>query len=77
MKRSQKNAKSRGRNFRKCPVEVGNEYEVDIIDTTPNGVGIARVKGFLILVGNTKLGDHKTVVITNTDSLSAEAEIVA
>ena len=63
--------------FRKCPVEVGNEYEVDIIDTTPNGVGIARVKGFLILVGNTKLGDHKTVVITNTDSLSAEAEIVA
>ena len=76
MKRSQKNAKSRGRNLSKCPVAVGTEYDVDITDTTPNGVGIARIKGFLVLVGNTKLGDHKTVVITKADSLSAEAEIV-
>ena len=75
MKRSQKNAKSRRRFVRKCPVEVGNEYEVDITETTPQGAGIARIKGFLILVDNTKPGDHLKVTITKTDALNAEAEI--
>ncbi|PVX27698.1 MAG: deoxyribonuclease [Candidatus Bathyarchaeum sp.] len=77
MKRSQRNAKNRrGRYVRKCPVEIGNEYEVDITETTPNGAGIARIKGFLILIDDTKIGDHITVKITKTDSLSAEAEII-
>jgi predicted RNA-binding protein with TRAM domain len=77
MKRSQKNAKSRrGRYVKKCPVEVGTEYEVDITGTTPHGAGIARIKGFLILVDNTKPGDHIKVTITKTDALNAEAEIV-
>ena len=77
MKRSQRNAKNRrGRYVKKCPVEIGNEYEVDITETTPNGAGIARIKGFLILIADTKLGDHINVMITKTDPLSAEAEIV-
>lgn len=49
---------------------------MDIVDTTPNGLGIARIKGFIVLVGNTKIGDHKTVMITETDALNAEATIV-
>lgn len=77
MKRSQRNAKNRRKGVRKCPVQVGNEYDVEIVDTTPNGVGIAKVKGLIILVKNTKSGDHKKVVITNTERLSAEAKIVA
>jgi len=76
MKRSQKNAKKRGRYVKKCPVEVGNEYEVDITETAPNGVGIARIKGFLVLVDDTKPGDHIKVTITKTEPLNAEAEIV-
>ena len=76
MKRNQKNAKKRCRNVRKCPVEIGNEYEVDIFETTPHGVGIARIKGFLVLINNTNLGDHVRVTITKTDPLNAEAEIV-
>ena len=77
MKKSQRNAKNRrGRNDTKCPVEIGNEYEVDITGTTPNGAGIARIKGFLILIDDTKLGDHIKVTITKTDPLNAEAEIV-
>jgi predicted RNA-binding protein with TRAM domain len=39
-------------------------------------VGIAKVKGLIVLVKNTKSGEHKKVVITNTDRLSAEAKIV-
>ena len=76
MKRSQKNAKRRGRFVRKCPVEVGNEYEVDITEMTPQGAGIARIKGFLILVADTKPGDHIKVAITKTDPLNAEAVVV-
>lgn len=77
MKRSQRNAKNRSKRSKKCPVQVGNEYEVDIVDTTPNGVGIAKIKGLIVLVHNTKSGDHKKVVITNADRLSAEATIIA
>jgi len=76
MKRSQKNAKSRRRFIKKCPVEVGNEYEVDITEITPQGTGIARIKGFLILVRDSKPGDHVIVTITKTDALNAEAQIV-
>jgi len=77
MKRSQRKAKNRrGRYVKKCPVEIGNEYEVDITETTPNGAGIARIKGFLIFIDGTRLGDHVKVKITKTDPLSAEAKIV-
>ena len=76
MKRSQKNAKSRNRNIVNCPVKIGNEYTVDITDITPTGFGIAHIKGFLVLVKDTKLGKSKTIVITNTDSLNADAKLV-
>lgn len=77
MKRSQRNAKNRRKRYTsKCPVEIGNEYEVDITETTPNGTGIARIKGFLILINDTTPGDHIKVMITKTEPLSAEAEII-
>ena len=49
---------------------------MDITETTPNGAGIARIKGFLVLIKDTTPGDHITVKITKTEPLSAEAEIV-
>lgn len=76
MKKSQRYARKRSRRSVKCPVEIGNEYEVDITETTPNGVGIARIKGFLILVDDTKPGDHIKVTITKTEPMNAEAELV-
>lgn len=77
MKRNQRNFKNRlKRCARKCPVEVGNEYEVDITDITPRGTGMGRIKGFLVLIDDTKPGDHVKAIITKTDPLSAEAEII-
>jgi len=77
MKKSQRNAKNRRSKYvNKCPVEVGNEYEVDITDMTPGGTGMGRIKGFLILIEDTKLGDHVNVIITKTELLNAEAEII-
>jgi predicted RNA-binding protein with TRAM domain len=77
MKRNHRNAKNRRNRYaRKCPVEVGNEYEVDITDITPNGTGMVRIKGFLVLIDGTKPGDHVKVRITKTEPLSAEAELI-
>ena len=44
---------------------------------SPNGEGIGRVKGFMIFVGNVKVGDHVKVRITNLDSVSADAKVVS
>jgi len=77
MKRSQRNAKNRRNRYaRKCPVEVGDEYEVNITNITPNGTGVGRIKGFLVLIDGTKPGDHVKAIITKTEPLSAEAEII-
>jgi predicted RNA-binding protein with TRAM domain len=76
LKKNQRDAKKRSRRIVKCPVTVGDFYEVDITETTPMGVGIGRIKGFLILVDNTKVGDHIKVTITKTEPMNAEAEIV-
>ena len=75
-KRAPRNAKSkRGRGVQNCPVEVGKDYEVDITETSPNGEGVARIKGFFIFVGNAKPGDHLRVKVTKIDAMSGEAEI--
>jgi predicted RNA-binding protein with TRAM domain len=76
-KKSPRNAKSkRGRDSENLPVELGKEYEVDITEMSPNGEGVARVRGYLILIANAKLGNRVKVKINRLDSMSAEAEIV-
>jgi len=40
------------------PVEVDKEYEAEIKEMSRRGSGIARIKGFIIFVPNTKLGAH-------------------
>jgi predicted RNA-binding protein with TRAM domain len=76
-KRSPRNAKSkRGRGLSTAPVELGNEYDVDITETSPNGEGIAKIRGFAIFVPMAKLGDHVKVRIKNVNSIAADAEIV-
>jgi predicted RNA-binding protein with TRAM domain len=76
-KRSPRNAKSkRGRDSGNVPVELGKEYIVDITEMSPNGEGVARIRGFILFVANATLGNHVKVKITRVDSMSANAEIV-
>ena len=76
-KKSPRNAKSkRGRDSENLPVELGKEYEVDVTEMSPNGEGVARVRGYLILIANAKLGNRVKVKINRLDSMSAEAETV-
>jgi len=46
-----------------APVEVGGEYDVKIEDIAREGDGIARVEGFAIFVGDTKVGDAVKIQI--------------
>lgn len=43
---------------------------------SPNGKGMATIKGVLVFIANSKIGDHLKVIITNVDPFSADAEII-
>ena len=64
------------RSFPPKPVELGKEYDVDIEDISRMGQGIARIKGFVVFVPDTKPNDHVRVKITRISPRFAEAEVV-
>jgi predicted RNA-binding protein with TRAM domain len=66
----------RRNSFPPKPVEIGKEYEVDIQETSRRGEGIARIKGLVTFIPNTKPGDHVTIRITSISRRFAEAEVV-
>lgn len=37
---------------------------------------MATIKGVLVFIANSKIGDHLKVKITNIDAFSADAEII-
>ena len=49
---------------------------MDVVEMSPNGEGVARVKGYMLFVAGGKVGDHVKVKIVRVDSVSADAEIV-
>ena len=60
------------------PVEIGNEYTVDITDTGRDGEGVTRIEGLMIFVKNTKAGDKNIKIkINSVVSNFATAEIAA
>jgi len=62
--------------FKPCPVEMGKEYEVDITETSRQGDGIARIRGFVVFVANAKPRDDVKIRITMIGRNSANAEVV-
>jgi predicted RNA-binding protein with TRAM domain len=59
------------------PVEVGQEYDVEIKEISRRGDGIARIEGFVIFVPKTQNGDHVKIRVTRVSSRFAEAEVVS
>ena len=57
-------------------MEIGEEYEVDIVDATPRGDGVAKIKGFPVFIKNAKLKQHVKIRIIALDSGAADAELV-
>lgn len=58
------------------PVKKGDEIEVTIEAVGAKGDGIAKVKGFILFVPNTKQGETVTVRITNVLRKVGFAEVV-
>jgi predicted RNA-binding protein with TRAM domain len=63
-----------GKGFKRIPVELGEELEVDIKELSSKGDGMARVQGLVIHVPHTKPGDHVKVKITQIRVKAANAE---
>ena len=65
-----------GKGFKRYPVELGEELEVDITELSPKGEGLARVQGLVVHVPNAKPGDHVKIKIIRIGGTTANAEIV-
>ncbi|WP_394352990.1 TRAM domain-containing protein [Thermococcus sp. Bubb.Bath] len=61
---------------RKPPVKTGEKYRVKIESLGRGGDGIARIKGFVIFVPNTQVGDEVEIVIKNVKERFAFAEVL-
>jgi len=59
----------------KTPVSVGEEYNVKIEEMSRQGMGVAKIDGFVILVNNTKPGDRVMIRITKVGSGFAVADV--
>ena len=57
-------------------MEIGKDYEVDIENVSPNGEGVAKIKGFPVFIKNAKLNEHLKIRIISLESGAADAEIV-
>ncbi len=67
------------RNFRRqsfAPVRVGDEVDVKIEAVGEKGDGIAKVKGFVLFIPNTKQGDNVKVRITRVLRKVGFAEVI-
>ena len=60
--------------FKRCPVELGEELEVEITELSPKGEGIAKIQGYLIHVPDAKPGDRIKVKISRIGEKAAYAE---
>ena len=65
-----------GKGFKRYPVELGEELEVDITGISPKEEGIAKVQGLVVYIPNAKAGDHVKIKITRIDGKAAKAEII-
>ncbi len=60
-----------------APVEVGKEYEAEIVEMSRRGdAGVAKIEGFVIFVTGAKPGDTVKFKITRVGRRFATAEVV-
>jgi predicted RNA-binding protein with TRAM domain len=65
-----------GKGFKRCPVELGEELEVEITELSPKGEGIARNQGFVIYIAGSKPGDQVRVKITRITDKAAKTQVI-
>ncbi len=58
------------------PVEEGQEYDITIEGVGSKGDGIGKIKGFVVIVPNTKQGDTVRIKVTAVRGKVAFGEVV-
>ncbi|MDT7891485.1 MAG: TRAM domain-containing protein [Thermoproteota archaeon] len=62
--------------FFEKPVKVNEVYDLEIQEVGRQGDGVARVKGFVVFVKNTKKGDKVKAKIVKVAGRFAIAEVI-
>ena len=58
----------------KKPISVGEEYIVTIEETSKSGTGVAKIKGFVVLVNNSNPGERVRIRIKQVSRNHAVAD---
>ena len=58
------------------PISVGEEYIVTIEETSKSGTGVAKIKGFVILVNNSNQGQRVKIRIKQVSRNHAVADVI-
>jgi predicted RNA-binding protein with TRAM domain len=61
---------------KQCPVELGDELEVNITDLCPNGDGMSIIQGYVIQVPKAKPRERVKVKINQVGKKAATGEII-
>ena len=61
---------------KKCPVELGQELEVNITDLCPSGHGMSKNQGYVIMVPKAKPRDYVKIKLTQVGEKVAIGEII-
>jgi predicted RNA-binding protein with TRAM domain len=60
----------------KNPISVGEEYIVTIEEMGKSGTGVAKIRGFVVLVKNSNPGEKVKIRIKQVDRIHAVAEVI-
>ena len=58
------------------PISVGEEYIVTIEETSKSGTGVAKIRGFVILVNNSNPGERVKIRIKQVSRNHAVADVI-
>ena len=61
---------------KQCPVELGQELEVNITDVSPSGDGMSKIQGYVIMVPKAKPRDRVKIKLTRVGEKAAIGEII-
>jgi predicted RNA-binding protein with TRAM domain len=59
-----------------CPVELGQELEVNIIGICPSGDGMSKIRGYTIIVPKAKPKDYVKIKVTQVGEKTAIGQII-
>jgi predicted RNA-binding protein with TRAM domain len=59
-----------------CPVVLDEELEVNITDICPNGDGMSKIQGYIIMVPKAKPRDRVAIKITHVGKKTAVGKII-